>query len=659
MARLVTSGAEVRDHPTTNVGSPDGWSAGATATTTETTIVRGGTASWKCSGTAANTSFRAFPWTAPASGATVYARALVRVGTLPSTSPTPILRLLTSADVALVSARLNASGTLELWNDVGSAQIGSDTTLALATGTWYRVQLSVTIGAGAVDAASLKVVQDDLNAEEETVSGSSLTISDTHAARFRVGWLSAPGNTTDIYVDAVGVNDSTGTYENSWPGPGYVLLSKPVWTSWTAATSTDCSGTSPTTGTGENMADALNNTPPLGVADHTTAGHSSAPDQIRSTSTATVKLWCQTFAEVGAVGDSYQGLQLAGGLTEIGSGNTASTFHGDKVAQSFYVNGTIEAFALRIGVPATTYPADDLVIELVEDNSGVPSGSVIESWTWDPSTQPGFTEGIQQSAWVKFTLTEPEPAYRTLWIRLSRTVANDASIHYHWRVQTTEFMWPGKPSARERSAAWTTTIGNQAAKIYTSQGLRSPKAAQAWICHGEAIATGTKTYSVNMTIQPVAIPPTGTSGNVGNDVGAAGTYPSNWTWSATPYQYRPVPTSGGGLDEVMASPRLGLTLTSGSRFSLMCFAGVYFEVDEVYSSDWTQFQKTSDSSIWWGKQAVAETMYECGTDGLTIVTIKAGNWALYPSPQISDPDNFPTTLVEVVDETLQSSYTRV
>src|ERR1044072_8183845 len=303
MARLVMCSAEIMDHVTTNVGSPDGYTPGTTPTTTNTTSQRDGRACWSCSGTSVNTSYRAVPFTAPALGSTVFARTRLRFSALPS-APKKIVALLTSAAGALVSVRLTSAGKLQLWNDAASAQIGSDSTLTLAVDPYYRIQLSVLINTGAIDTAERRVVyEDDPTAVEESVSGSSLTISDTHAARVRSGWIDAPGVTSTMLVNDIAVNDSTGTKENTWLGAGRIFFSRPVWSAgWGASpTSMDCSGTLPsgtmTVDGGINMANGVNNYPPRGVADHTTAGHAADPDQIRMTGTISPKWACELFSQ--------------------------------------------------------------------------------------------------------------------------------------------------------------------------------------------------------------------------------------------------------------------------------------------------------------------------------------------------------------------------
>jgi hypothetical protein len=223
MARLVTSGGEVRDHPTADINGPDGITAGATATTTDTTNQRSGLACLACAGTAANTSFRQWAFTAPALGAQVYGRVYFRVGALPA-SLQKIAALTTAAGGALISARLNTTGTLELWNDVGAAQIGVDSTTVVTADVWYCVQLRLLINTGAVDQAELLVADDQPGTPWESLSGTALTISDTHAGRFQAGWVTAPGATSTMLIDDVAVNDSTGTTQNGFAGSGQVFM---------------------------------------------------------------------------------------------------------------------------------------------------------------------------------------------------------------------------------------------------------------------------------------------------------------------------------------------------------------------------------------------------------------------------------------------------
>jgi hypothetical protein len=154
MARLVTSGGEVRDHPTADINGPDGITAGATATTTDTTNQRSGLACLACAGTAANTSFRQWAFTAPALGAQVYGRVYFQVDALP-----------TSSEGRVVHDRSGGTRSCPLAEHHGHAPAverrrgGADrrrraTTVARqASGTC--VQLRLLINTGAVDQAEM------------------------------------------------------------------------------------------------------------------------------------------------------------------------------------------------------------------------------------------------------------------------------------------------------------------------------------------------------------------------------------------------------------------------------------------------------------------------------------------------------------------------
>src|SRR3954452_14348133 len=262
MARLVTSGGEIRDHPTADINSPDGWTVGAAATTTDLTTFRSGKASILCAGTAASTSFRAWAFTAPALGAQVYGRAHFQVDALPAVDA-EIADLVTGANANLISVRLTTAGTVQLWNEAAAAQIGVDSTTVITPGQWYRLQLRLLINTGAVDQAELLISDDGAQAVDESISGTALTVSDTHAARFRAGWLGVPGATVSMWLDDLAVNDSTGTKQNTFAGDGRVIV-LPCGGSTAVGSWTNCAGGTTLT----TVPDYLDNLPPNGLADH-------------------------------------------------------------------------------------------------------------------------------------------------------------------------------------------------------------------------------------------------------------------------------------------------------------------------------------------------------------------------------------------------------
>lgn len=54
---------------------------------------------------------------------------------------------------------------------------------------------------------------------------------------------------------------------------------------------------------------------------------------------------------------------------------------------------------------------------------------------------------------------------------------------------------------------------------------------QLWICHGEDVNAGTKTGSFAMFAGPPSAPSGYSTFTFGNDIGALGTYPTNWIWA--------------------------------------------------------------------------------------------------------------------------------
>lgn len=57
--------------------------------------------------------------------------------------------------------------------------------------------------------------------------------------------------------------------------------------------------------------------------------------------------------------------------------------------------------------------------------------------------------------------------------------------------------------------------------------------------------------------------------------------------------------------------------------------------------------------MWWAKQAIS-TLQAVRADG-TIVTAVAGDWLIYPAPQVTD--EFPNTLTTETDENIDTLYT--
>ena len=162
----------------------------------------------------------------------------------------PILTFRNSATDLVYAQYLASSGTIRLFNAVGSAQIGS-ASAALGQNQWYRIELKITIGTGAVDAAELLI--DGVS----IASTSGASISDL------VPNTLALGTDTTAALDDWALNDDQGSNQNSYPGSGGIVLLVPISDNARAALWTG--GVGGTT----NLFDAVNNEPPIGTATET------------------------------------------------------------------------------------------------------------------------------------------------------------------------------------------------------------------------------------------------------------------------------------------------------------------------------------------------------------------------------------------------------
>jgi hypothetical protein len=293
-----------------------GWDAVTTTTTNvpsiDTTTKRTGAGSYRVNSGAGNVagSIR-WVWTpAPATGVTVFGRAYVRVDALPSATLT-IVRMAISAGTVLCSVRLTAAGKLQLFNDVGAAQVGSDSAATVATGQWYRIELScmVNTAAGADDSIAARVDGVDL------ASASGLTLAAATVVNFDVGWFGSPGANKSIYCDDVLINDSTGASLTSWSGEGKVVALRPVadvsrvgWTDGNAGTA--------------NLFDALDNSPPIGETISLTTATSQI-ERVANNSTDNVVVECASYADAGITAADL--ITVITSLMSVGQSTTTAT----------------------------------------------------------------------------------------------------------------------------------------------------------------------------------------------------------------------------------------------------------------------------------------------------------------------------------------------
>lgn len=146
-------------------------------------------------------------------------RGFFRPATRPNASNT-IIKLSGSFNVILV--KFKSDGTLELSDEVGV--IGTSAS-ALVNGTYYRLELEFdSTGAGGTHVARLRV--DGV----EVAGNAARTFTHTSIQQMDIGGnLVGEAQTVgDWCWDDIGINDTTGAYQNSWCGDGHIVHAVPL-----------------------------------------------------------------------------------------------------------------------------------------------------------------------------------------------------------------------------------------------------------------------------------------------------------------------------------------------------------------------------------------------------------------------------------------------
>jgi hypothetical protein len=158
-----------------------------------------------------------------------YVRLYLYIASLPGGNDA-IIRFSTTANTNRAGIRLTSGGVLQLINS-SSVQVGSDSS-ALSTGQWYMIELRIdaTTNPGTVEAR--------LNGQVFASGSNNIQGS---WARIQFGSMTA-AMTADLYFDDIVVNDTTGSFQNTYPGPGRILHLYPTGagdqTQWTIGGST-------------------------------------------------------------------------------------------------------------------------------------------------------------------------------------------------------------------------------------------------------------------------------------------------------------------------------------------------------------------------------------------------------------------------------------
>jgi hypothetical protein len=198
----------------------------------QSTTKRTGGWALKVNPTTTNTGYGEFSGRSAAgsSGATAYTtsytRFYFRAAAFPTTSE-EIVEYQTIGNVLIAALRVianGAGGNLQLFDDTGTAQIGSTGSTLLAVNTWYRIEIVLTNTVP-------QTVTVKLDGATE-ITATDVDLGSVGMARVRFGKvLNRNGNSVEFYYDDIYVDDAT------WPGAGQILAMRPNgdgnYTAWT------------------------------------------------------------------------------------------------------------------------------------------------------------------------------------------------------------------------------------------------------------------------------------------------------------------------------------------------------------------------------------------------------------------------------------------
>lgn len=215
MARIWSTGFELQSMTAGASPIEIGTTAGSAAPAISTAVKRSGAASVYMDANA-NVSYFTKQYAPTGTPITdLYIRFYLRVAARPST----IARIiqLTNASATVASIYLNTDGTLEFWDGYNVGQIGSDSS-ALSNDTWYCIEMKVCENGGG----------NKMEARIDGTSFASTTSGPTNTGGSYLVYIGFLDTCTgDVYYDDIAINDTTGSFQNSWPNDGEIIHLRP------------------------------------------------------------------------------------------------------------------------------------------------------------------------------------------------------------------------------------------------------------------------------------------------------------------------------------------------------------------------------------------------------------------------------------------------
>lgn len=267
----------------------DGYGQVGTGFTYSTTTVRNsGSVSQRVNPSAAGQTYIDFQLASVINDASGFARIYAYFPALPP-SKVDVLEMGSSGGAQWFGASLNPSGTVNL--ETSTAGVLATSVATLATNTWYRFEVSAAVtSAASNDTLEVRIYLGDSTTPLFTLGPSATAWMTAGIKYVDAGSLVITGTMSwDVYLSDFAVNDSAGSNQNSWVGPGRIYTLRPVaagtagtaeanWTTTAANKWTPVAASPPTYTTATSNATSLSNSTAassdvtLACTDYTTAG---------------------------------------------------------------------------------------------------------------------------------------------------------------------------------------------------------------------------------------------------------------------------------------------------------------------------------------------------------------------------------------------------
>lgn len=301
-----------------------------------TAQARTGSRSYLLSATSAAEVFRPVA-TTPGLGVRHWAQQALYIPSSPGL-PTNNVRLFRWqwATEQVVGLALKPNGKLQL-TDSG-ATFGSESSVTIATDTWYVIEMGVEIVNGN-DYAEVRV-----NGVQELISDGALNWRNIDGiSRLYFGIGDNPGGSFSIHLDDLALNDENGSVNNSWVDQEKIAV-------LFATADSQVDGWAGGGGSTSNLYEAVNNVPPAGL-DNGSATNTSQIECGNADTADNYDATMQTYSAVGIPGGS-----TITSIQPIIVGSNSSTTGSDTVGVSVLSNPSISEDLISVDVNDGTYP---------------------------------------------------------------------------------------------------------------------------------------------------------------------------------------------------------------------------------------------------------------------------------------------------------------